>query len=140
MTRSRIAFLVAPLAVPIIVAGPTPWTVEFIYSALTAYAGTLAFGLPVYRCLLARKWTAFWIAPVVGFVGAGLAYFALWLIFVLPFGFSLPKLLSTLSEGHALREILWPFGPMGSLVGCLLWLIARPDQAGNSAAHRPPVP
>lgn len=136
MSRSRTAFLVAPLAVPIIMAvrlypvamsSPSWFVVALCLSAIIAYAGTFVFGVPAYLWLRARKWTAFWIAPIVGFVAAALAYCAFIALFMLRTSLSdLPSRLSSV-----LHEVLWPYGPMGAAVGALLWLIARPDRAGS---------
>lgn len=137
MTRPAIAFLVAPLAVPILLVPylnslmPAQFwfVVALCFSAITAYAGTFLFGIPAYLFLQARKWTAFWIAPVLGFIAAGLAWTAFAALFGLSLGSDLSGVKRVLSNVSGLRDVLWPFGPLGAVVGSLLWLIARPDRA-----------
>src|SRR2546426_9507088 len=88
MSRRPIAFLVAPLAVPTLLSayvysGPFPpppntFAHLFFFSVGLAYAGTAIFGVPIYLFLSARRWTAFWIAPIVGFVIGTI----MWIIFL----------------------------------------------------------
>jgi hypothetical protein len=135
MERAAIAFLIAPLAVPILMArglysamsSPDWFMVALVISILTAYAGALLFGLPAYLWLRRRKWTAFWVAPVAGFVVGGLT----WCAIVALFGSrgNLSDVDSVLRNVKDLREVLWPFGPLGAVVGSLLWIIGRPDLA-----------
>jgi hypothetical protein len=73
--RTPVAFLVAPLAVPLIFALYMQWprsdlatSLAIVFSAFVAYAGTLIFGLPLYLFLRAQNATAFVIAPPFGFV------------------------------------------------------------------------
>lgn len=75
--RTPIAFLVAPLATPVITAwGLRPSLddlgagIELVVSAFAAYVGVFVLGLPMYRYLQARKLTAFWLP---GFILAGSA-------------------------------------------------------------------
>jgi hypothetical protein len=82
--RVWMAFSIAPLAVPIIMSvgagfGGAPQSAIAaiaIFSLMLSYFGTLLFGLPLYLLLRAYKLTAFWLAPVVGFV-AGFAMMGL---------------------------------------------------------------
>src|SRR5262249_51178478 len=72
-----------------------------------------------YLFLRARKLTAFWIAPTVGFiVGA-----ATWCATFALFGLSL-KFAHVLEGG----------GLLGGVVGTILWLIARPDRQTQATA------
>jgi hypothetical protein len=142
MIRPVIAFLTAPLAVPVLLApsfypgasaypesAPQFWfAVSLILITLTAYAGTFLLGIPAYLFLRARKWTAFWIAPILGFLAASLAYIVFIALFGLSLGNSPSTVASEFSNVSGLRDILWPFGPVGAVVGSLLWLIARPDR------------
>jgi len=131
MARAVIAFLVAPLVVPILttielrelLSQPPLAGLMLLFCTFTAYVGTFVFGIPTYLFLRTRRWTAFWLAPVLGFVAGGLAW---WLCKSVPmtggtFHFD--------PDPRLLRAVLWPFGPLGALVGSLLWLIARPDRA-----------
>jgi len=93
--------------------------------------------VPAYSFLRARNWTAFWIAPLVGFIVATVA----WYIFNLLLGLLLTSgglsiVLSRLFDRFPLDGVLWPAGPIGAFVGILVWLIARPDRStagGNTA-------
>lgn len=136
MARPIIAFLVAPLAAPLFVAVDmypllsTPFSVRVVLylSILTAYVGTFVFGIPAYLLLRARKWTAFWFAPVLGFMGGALAW---WLFLAVPWTGGSFRF-EPVWDLSRLRDVLWPYGPLGALVGTLLWLIARPDRAESS--------
>src|SRR5215203_3115381 len=93
--RVRLAFGVAPLAVPTITSlvtaltSPLPGAVltavfTFFYSLPFSYFGTLLVGVPVYRFLCARGWNAFWVAPVAGFIsGAALVIFIVLLLTII---------------------------------------------------------
>jgi hypothetical protein len=82
MNRSLVAFLVAPLWVPLVMtplaslymfSSPNqgPWVVITTFPGVVfGYGGTLAFGLPAFAVLRSRQMTAFWIAPVLGFMGS----------------------------------------------------------------------
>jgi hypothetical protein len=116
-----LAFLLAPLALPLIcVAYGFAWAFppdaplpELIKGAglgaailaVGAYAGLFVLGAPIYFVLRACKHTAFWIAPVAGFI-AGAMMFA-------PFFGAMGIVLG---------------GPPGALVATVFWLIARPDR------------
>jgi hypothetical protein len=137
MSRPVIAFLVAPLVVPLFLL-PSLYSgmpdkfwfaVTLIGATITAYAGTFFFGLPAYLFLRARKWTAFWIAPVLGFIAGSLAYCVFVVLLGLSFGNSLSSVMADFSNASGLRDLLSPIGPEGAVVGSLLWLIARPDRA-----------
>jgi hypothetical protein len=143
LARTALAFLVAPLVVPIFVAienreamSQPFWRAMIpLLSISVAYAGTLAFGIPAFLFLRARRWTAFWIAPVFGFLGGALAWWIFW---------SIPWTTGTLRVEpvwnlSSLREVLWPYGPLGALVGTLLWLIARPDRAESRDQQHQPI-
>jgi hypothetical protein len=140
MLRPVIAFLVAPMAVPLLLAaqyfvpgaaGISPWD---IFTAVIAYAGAFLVGLPTYLFLKDKKWTAFWMAPIAGFMVAVVTWYVF--IAVSPLLFGLFRFVPRMSELAALLYALWPIGPAGAITGALLWLIARPDRsttAGNTA-------
>ncbi len=107
------------------------FAVTLIVATITAYAGTFFFGLPAYLFLRARKWTAFWIAPVLGFIAGSLAYWVFVVLLGLSLGNSLSSVMADFSNASGLRDLLWPIGPEGAVVGSLLWLIARPDRAAR---------
>jgi hypothetical protein len=56
---------------------------------IIAYAGTFLVGLPAYLFLRKKKWTAFWVAPIAGFVVATATW--LGLVTLIPLHF-LPRL------------------------------------------------
>ncbi len=115
--RTMAAFYVAPLAVPLITAlylasrgGPEGVEATVVVvSALVAYAGTFALGVPLYLFLRVRNLTAFWIAPVFGFIVGAIVMFLL--------------------VGRDVSPANLQFGGLcGAVVGTILWLIARPDR------------
>jgi len=100
-----------------------------IIGAILAYGGVLMLGMPAFLILRARKRTAFWIAPIVGF-GVGVLTFS---IFFILCGFSLGQSLTFMwLRLHRLAaswsSLFFPAGGLGAVVGTTLWLIARPDR------------
>jgi len=92
--RFTIGFLIAPLAIPLIELYPLLrlgglalqlLAVAYLLAA-GAYVGTFLFGIPAYLLLHTRKWTAFWYAPVAGFVVAGLTWLFAQAVVTLVFG------------------------------------------------------
>ena len=133
MLRVVVAFLVAPLVVPIfagiyfrgLLAHPDLVVMVLCLSTITAYAGTQLLGVPTYFLLRSRNWTAFWLAPLLGFIAGGLTW---WLFSgVILMGESL-RFEPVWNLGE-LMDAFWPFGPVGAVVGGVLWFIARPDRA-----------
>jgi hypothetical protein len=134
--RTPIAFLAAPFAVPLIVALSVPApdsrdtaaaAAAVSVSALVSYLGTFIFGVPTYLFLRARQLTAFWFAPVAGFIAGT----TMWYLFFVLFGLSLgsSSIGSAILDPSLLSSALGRIGPLGALVGTILWLIARPDRA-----------
>lgn len=136
IVRVPIAFVVAPLAVPMILAvpvilglivapqsGPNPALLMTIgFSPLVAYGGTILFGIPLYLILRAQRLTDFRFAPLAG--GAvGL------ITMILP-------LMATAGSGRGqsmMNNPAWTAtfalcALSGAAVGTVLWLIARPDR------------
>jgi hypothetical protein len=149
MDRAILAFLVAGFAVPILVAAcfsieSTPtyrdYVLIIVVSVLISFCGILFLGVPAYSFLRARNLTAFWIAPLAGFIVATVA----WYVFNLLLGLALTSgglsiVLSRLFDRFPLDGVLWPAGPIGAFVGILVWLIARPDRlttGGNTENNR----
>ena len=133
MFRSIVAFLVTPLVVPLLFAASylgqdVPSSsldvLVGLFITLVAYSGTLLVGLPTYLFLRNKKWTAFWIAPIAGVIVAILTWYIL--VTFVPL-FFLPR--ST--QLATFLNALWPMGPIGAVVGSLLWLIARPDRTNS---------
>ncbi len=102
-------------------------------SLVLGYLGTVLFGPPVYLALRAVKLTAFWIAPLAGFV-VGVGMMCLFLIGLpLSFGHNLAPALAKFD--YALfKAAVESGGPPGAAVGALLWLIARPDRQRRSVS------
>jgi hypothetical protein len=136
MKRSTLAFILAPLAVPLLLlpwllAGhlAVKWTITaMIIAALITYAGVVALGIPTYSFLRARGFTTVWIAGIAGFlIGA-----VMWLVFSVLFPISLGQGVSgawlALTDFKSLSGIIWPGGVSGLVVGVLFWMIARPDR------------
>jgi hypothetical protein len=136
MSRPIIAFLVAPLAAPVLLipyirsmTTTSTWLVfALIISTVMAYAGVFIFGLPAYFFLRTRSWTALWVAPLFGFaIGA-----VMWVVFSAIFALVLDEGISgvrlALTDPATLRGVMWPGGVIGAVIGIILWLIARPDQ------------
>ena len=154
MNRHIAAFLLAPLIVPLLMGVialpllrdvPCLYALGLLMAAAVSYVGAALAGAPAYAALRSVGWTAFWIAPVVGFVFGVIA--AIGLSAVLPavlqsgtLSYILTKLPdigdvvincnvqigSTIIEGPPF-ELIGP-GILGALVGTVLWLIGRPDR------------
>jgi len=132
--RPIIAFLVAVLVLPLFFAvyaypGPSGYAsylIGVVYSAVISFNAVFLLGLPAYLFLRAMKWTAFWIAPLMGFMVAAIAWSVVALLFGLAFGQGLS--FSLLLSADSVHFFLWPLGPLGAAVGALLWLIGRPDR------------
>ena len=136
--RTPIAFLVAPLAVPFIfgayyqsfdppTSGQGLFRAILSVSAIVAYLGVIIFGVPIYRLLQKHKLTAFWIAPLVGFIVGAIVY----MLLAVPLG--VPAVIGNAEASAAAFKFA---APAGAAVGAILWLIARPDRqaAANRAA------
>src|SRR5262245_29212745 len=114
--RLFVSFLVASLAVPVFLAviGHPGKSVGLGYATIVldgAVASLCAIPFlraPAYVSLQAEKWTAFWIAPLVGIGVAAAALFAMNFLMTLALG---PTLLSSLADLSWAAGILWPYGP-----------------------------
>jgi hypothetical protein len=98
-----------------------PWLtdiVALVVSWFVGYVGAFALGLPLYRYLQARNLTAFWIAPIVGFIIGVMMWCATCALF----------------GSLNLPEALKCGGLAGAVVGTILWLIARPDRQIQATA------
>jgi hypothetical protein len=150
MNRTIVAFIVAPLWVPL-AAGviayissfdpyPTPvfWTmVGILGSALTAYVGEFALGLPVFLILRSHGMSRLWIVVLFGcIIGAvcGVIYWASIMFFfsagdIGAFIGAMQKLFN--GHGNLIQMSLAP-SLLGAIAGATLWLIARPDKRPNA--------
>jgi hypothetical protein len=78
--RYTIAYVTAPLAIPAIelrLWEPRPLYYEIYLLSLycgIGFLGILLFGIPIYLFLQQRNWTDFWVAPIAGFIVAGLIW------------------------------------------------------------------
>jgi len=139
MYREIIAFVVAALAVPILVAIDSyPGTSKdsgyaLFLSVVTvvAFIAVPILGVPAYRFLKAKRWTAFWIAPLTGFIVATVVWYVVMFLFGLTIVPNKSYVWSRLINVDSLRAALWPVGPIGAAVGVILWLIARPDRTSD---------
>jgi hypothetical protein len=122
MNRSIIAFLVAPLAAPVLlipyVRSMTTTSTWFVFaliiSAIMAYAGVFIFGVPAYFFLRTRSWTALWIAPLVGFLIGALMWLVFGAIFALVLDEGISGVRLVLTDPATLRGVIWPGGIIGA--------------------------
>jgi hypothetical protein len=142
MNRHLKAFLIAPLLVPglmmpfLLPALPrAPWIagLALMSASIASYAGALLVGAPAYMALRSRGWTAFWIAPVVGFVvGEIVGIISIRTVAVLTVSGAPSDLSSLIAVATRITRFPSPselgLGIYGMLVGVVLWLIARPDR------------
>ena len=155
MNRHIAAFLLAPLIVPLLMGVialpllrdvPCLYALGLVMAAAVSYVGAALAGAPAYAALRSVRCTAFWIAPVVGFVFGVIAAigFSAVLPAVLQSGAlrSILAMLPDISEvivtcnvqiqsttiiASPSFELIGP-GLLGALVGTVLWLIGRPDR------------
>ena len=151
MTRSSwwhavptpIAFLVAPLVVPLLAVlflDPPlsePSIVGILFGVTFAtYVGVAAFGIPTFLFLRSRQWTEFWVALVAGFIiGTTMWYVGVGL-FALSLGNRLSDVLSRRLTADEWSMALRVGALAGAAVGAILWLIARPDRRVRSDEDR----
>jgi len=137
MNRSTLAFLVAPLAAPLLL---LPWlsasgdlSLGWIVTttsigAFLSYAGTLIVAIPLYRQLRSRGLVRIWIACASGSVIGGLVWLLFSVLFPLSLGQGLEGVRFALTDPRSLTGVFWPGAALGMVVGALFWLIARPDK------------
>src|SRR5882757_9917004 len=151
MGRPILALLAAGLMVPLLVTAYfSSWglgnygnyVIVAFFSTIISFSGVLLLSLPAYLLLRARKWTAFWIAPVAGFIVAAVAWYVLLSLSWLFSARSLSDSLSGLTDVRVFEMVFWPIGPIGVVAGVLVWLIARPDRsaAGGNAGNTDKYP
>src|SRR5690348_10859324 len=106
MNRTLTAFAIAPLASPALIAayvgvGNTSdgaMVLSLEISTVFAYVGALFIGLPIFLFFRKRGWTAFWIAPVLGFVIGSVAWIAFAVLFPLVLGTGMEGVRRSLSD------------------------------------------
>jgi hypothetical protein len=141
MSRLAIAFFVAPLWVPLIIApysafeifpDPAQWrwvVIATIISAIFSYLGVFALGYPAFLALRSRNLTALWIAAALGFVVGALIMLVFQACLALALGEGSQGFGLMFQEPPSLLIVgIIPPGLLGALVGTTLWLIARPDR------------
>lgn len=118
--RGPIAFLVSPLAIPVLTAlifAPAMSGVGF--NSLIAYPVALLLSVPLFRILRESKLTGFWILTISG-GGIGLATLLVMTM--------LSTDLSSSFAGQSRLLVLSVFALSGAISGAIFWLIARPDR------------
>jgi hypothetical protein len=136
MSRKLIAFLVAPLVVPVLMfpyldgLTTTSFWLGFALaiSVIITYVGTVVLGVPGYMLLRGRNWTSLWIAPLLGFAIGAFMWLVFHTAFVLLLDQGMSGVRSALANPSTWEGALWPGGIAGAVVGATLWLIARPDR------------
>jgi hypothetical protein len=134
--RVVIAFLVAPLACPLIFYlyvvtalppgpdHPSYYQNLFLFvvggSTLGVYFYVIVLGIPIYLSMRHYNLTSFWLAPLVGYIAGAVSI----LLIGMPRPFSNPELTALALKGC---------GPIGAVVCTIFWLIARPDLRSHDA-------
>ena len=140
MNRPGLAFLVAPLWVPLVYAPYAALAmfpsagqahlvvISTIFSALFAYAGAALFGVPTYRLLRRKPRLLLAAAILVGFAAGGLMWLVFLILVALLLGSTVIGFLSEFwySPGGAHWVALAYRGALGALVGLTMWFIGRP--------------
>jgi hypothetical protein len=148
MMRKSVAFVVAPLWVPLAVAVfaatvvfPNPaqihWVIiSTVIGSILTYAGVLLVGLPIYPILVRRGWTSIWVAIALGFVVGALVNRLFMVLFALSLGSGVAYALKGVAEVSVV-DVSWLgiTGLLGVLIGMTLWLIARPDREDDREQH-----
>ncbi|HXC56835.1 MAG TPA: hypothetical protein VNU97_16165 [Rhizomicrobium sp.] len=143
--REKIAFVVAPLAVPLLLAllyatlvsaAPADWAMAAIgLSLVFAYFGLFVLGLPLYLLLKARGIARLWVFLAGGFVVAVATDALLQLALGVWAGDSARSVLSTALDNMfgSLIFLTGLAGLAGVVVAGVFWCIARPDRAAGAA-------
>src|SRR5262245_18094011 len=143
MNRHVAAFVLAPLIVPLLMSAlaipilreePSLYWRVLIIAATVSYTGLILVGAPAYVGFRSVGWTAFWIAPLVGFVvGVIIAIGLIALFLAAARSGTLNYILGTNVEISSTTDEGPPWalivpGVIGAVVGTALWLIGRPDR------------
>jgi hypothetical protein len=132
--RHAVAFLVAPLWVPLVAVtytaadGPQPpngagLMLIAVVGAIASYVIMTVVGIPAYLVMRWRRWRALWIAMAAGFVTG----VVMWNLFAVYFLGGWIYAIKALSASNHLIDLL-P-ASVGALVAATAWLIVRPDRA-----------
>ena len=125
--KTPVAFLVAPLAVPLVMVWilSAPFNgldrgTTLVVSGIAAYLGVL-LALPIYLYLQGRQEMTFLLAPIIGFTMGVITTYVVYFLC----GYTL---IGSLADSIVRRDAFGFGGPSGAVVGAILWLIARPDR------------
>jgi hypothetical protein len=131
IVRARLAFVLAPLWVPVIAVIWMPSVTVLWISVVVGYGGMLILGLPIFLALRANGWTGGWIAVPVGV----LCGMAMWMVtgalFALLLGQGLSGAYATMTDPGWRRGLLTA-AVIGVAATVTFWLIARPDRPRSS--------
>ena len=134
--RIVLAFGLAPLGYPaaiVVLSALNGWPASALASIAwtflpISYVATPLVGVPLFLFLRRRNLTAFWVAPLAGFVvGAGLAT-SVYSLMTFGLGVNSPLREGGIASLKVLAGLIQNGGLGGAAVGVLLWLIARPDR------------
>jgi hypothetical protein len=136
MNKRAVAFLVAPLTVPVLglpyvlslMTGTTWIVLGIVVATILAYVGVLVIGAPLLMFLWGRQRTALWVTSVAGGVGGMLTWTIFGALFPLLLDQGFSGVRRALTVSNMLNGVIWPGGVLGVVVGIVLWLIARPDK------------
>lgn len=126
--RTIVAFIVAPFCSSLVAAGLS--TMDFHPLALfilfcgTFYVLQVLIGMPAYFLLRRAGRQGLWVYALLGFSAPALS--------VLIFGLYRGE--PDISLGQTLH-VTGLFGVFGAVVGCVFWLVARPDKIARSAGR-----
>lgn len=138
MSRSAIAFVVAPLWFPLwvgllfgIAAFPDSAQVQLMaFATVIAYAAMLTLGYPGFRYLRMRGKTSLWRLMGLGFVVGAVA----WALIAFCLGF-LKYGVVTMALHMSFNDVSLAPELLGIITAATFWLIARPDRASPFAAR-----
>lgn len=137
--RIPIAFLVAPLVVPLLavlvldapLSDPSIVALLIVVTFAT-YVGVAAFGVPTFLLMRSRQWTEFWMALTAGFIIGTVMWYVGSSLFHFSLGSRLSDVLSSLGTAAEWSMALRVGAVAGTAVAAIVWLIARPDRRARS--------
>ena len=133
--RTLIAFVVAPLCVPIILllASGERVLIELPVAPFVAIAASyfamFAFGAPAFGLLKARGQTGVWASVISGLSIGLIVWNVFWILIGLLLGETVSVAISILVR-MPFRELVVA-GLAGACAGLVFWVIARPDRSPN---------